>query len=342
MITNKAAAVCVLRILEEYSDDRHILSTREMSEHLKSSYDLALDRRTIYAAVETLNELGYDISDYGDNGKGYYLRERMLDSTQVRLLIDAVNSFEYISKRQSEELADRLKSMLSVNDRRRLTYANIIRQDKKSPNPQVFLNIEILDEAITARKKVRFTYMDYGFDKKLHPRRAEKYVASPYSMICENERYYLVLISEGHSDVSFYRIDMMQDIEILDEKIDLGKREAGLDSAKRVVYAHTGEPQIIRIRGDRTALRYVIEEFGKDIVIQQDGPDHFIAIFSAAPDGMVYWALQYMQHVEVLAPDHLRERIKDAIRKNVYLKTAEDQASAAGPQNSESPSGERR
>ncbi len=318
MITNKAASSCVLKVLEEYSDDKHIMSTRDVHDALLRDYGLELDRRTIYSAVETLQDLGYDISDYKENREGYFLRERLLDSAQLRLLIDAVNSFGYISRSQTRELADRLTSTLSVHERRRFSYANIISADKKTLNPQVFLNIEILDEAINSRNKVSFTYMEYGLDKKLHPRREKKYIASPYAMICENERYYLVLISEGHTDASFYRIDMMQDITVLDEKVTIGKREAGLDSIPRVVYAHSGQPEMIKIRGDMTALRYVIDEFGQDTIIQPDG-DGFIASFRAAPAGMVYWALQYMQHIEVLSPKSLRDDIKKAISENKYM-----------------------
>ena len=317
MLTVKASALCTLLVLRDWSDESHILSMAALREKLSSIYGLELDRRTVYAAIDTLEDAGFDISGFEDNGIGYYLREREFDSAEVRLLIDAVYAFEYISPRQTDELVDKLKKLQSVYERK--AHAPIIRTDKKSPNQQVFLNIEILSEAIEKRKKVSFIYLDYDFDKKLKPRRSERYVVNPYSLICESERYYLVLISSGHSDPSFYRIDMMQDIRILDEPIDISPKDARLDSAKKVVYAHTGEPETIRLLCDKTVLRYVIERFGTDVTIIPKSQTSFEAVFKAAPEGLIYWALQYLQHVEVLAPESVREAVIAAIRNNRYF-----------------------
>ena len=267
MITNKANALCLLKILEEYSDEDHILTAKEIKEKLEKIYGLSLDRRTIYSSINTLTDLGYDISTYEENGIGYFLRIRDFDSADIRLLIDAVNSFEYISKKQTDELNEKLKNRLSKYERKHFGTSNLVRTDKKSPNSQVFLNIDILDQAINEKKKVSFTYMDYDYDKELKPRRIELYIANPYSMIVESEHYYLVMILDGKTDPSFYRIDMMKNIEILDEDISVSGKDAQLDTVKKVVYAHAGKPEHIRLRCNRRALRYCLERFGLDIMI---------------------------------------------------------------------------
>ena len=319
MVTDKANILCVLKTLEEYSDEDHILSVKEIQEKLKANYGSAPDRRTVYGAVNALGGLGYDISDYEENGKGYFLRVRDFDSADVRLLIDAVRSFEYISQKQTDELADKLQNKMSVHERKRYGGSNIMRNDKKSLNSQVFLNIDLLDQAINQKKMISFTYMDYGLDKKLKPRRNEPYVASPYVMMVESEHYYLVLIKKGHTEPGFYRIDMMKDIEILDDDIEFSKQEAKLDTVRKVVYAHAGTPEHIRLKCDISALRYCLERFGLDIIIvpSKDGKT-FEAVFDAPPAGIVYWALQQMRTVEVLAPEHLRQEVIEAIKNNKY------------------------
>ncbi len=319
MLTAKANVICTLMVLRDWSDENHILTMAEMREKLHAVYGLEVDRRTVYGAVETLRTLGYDISNYEENGVGYYLRVRDFDPAEIRLLIDAVYAFEYISPRQTDELVEKLKNLQSVYDRK--SHAPIIRTDKKSPNQQVFLNIEILSQAIEERKKVSFVYLDYDYDKTLKPRRAERYLANPYGLICENEHYYLVLISSGHSTPSFYRIDMMKDIRIEEEAVDISPKDARLDSAQKVVYAHMGEPETIRLRCDRSVLRYVIERFGTGVTIIPRGERSFEAVFKAAPQGMVYWALQYLQHVEVLSPAGVRDAVIRAIRENKYLQS---------------------
>ncbi len=318
-ITDKSNMLCILNILEEYSDEEHILGMKELQSKLKTIYDIKPDRRTIYSSVAALQDFGFDISTYDENGIGYYLREREFEPSEIRLLIDAVYSFEYISKKQTEDLIEKLKNKLSVNQRKSFNYSNIISADKKSPNQQVFLNTVILDEAINKRLQVKFTYLDFDYDKKLVPRRAEKYTVSPYRMICENKHYYLICISKGHTNPGFYRIDMMQDIEITGDSLEYSKQEANLNSVSKVIYAYAGAPQTIKLRGDKVALKYVIESFGKDCIIMKKSDSEFEATFKAPVEGMFYWALQYMQHVEVLEPKDLRKRIISTIKsENMY------------------------
>lgn len=78
------------------------------------------DRRTIYSALETLIELGYDISLYKDNGKGYYLLDRQLEPSEAHLLSDAICTFPFISERQTVQLMNKVQSLVSVHERKQI------------------------------------------------------------------------------------------------------------------------------------------------------------------------------------------------------------------------------
>ena len=88
ILSNRANALCVLKILQEYSDEKHILPMREIIEHLQKNYDIKMDRRTVYSTVELLQYLGYDVSDYEENGQGYYDREDYSGAWMTRTLCD--------------------------------------------------------------------------------------------------------------------------------------------------------------------------------------------------------------------------------------------------------------
>ncbi len=316
--TDKANMLCILNILKEYTDASHIITTNGIIEKMDLLYMRKVDRRTVYGCISALTELGYDISDYADNGKGYCLLSRDFSQAEIRLLIDAIYSCEYISGKQTEELLGKLRRFLSSYERKNFSYTNIIKTEKKSLNPEVFLNIEILEEAINDKKQVSFTYLDYDYDKKLKPRREKPYTVNPYAMLCEGNHYYLVLISEGHTEPSFYRIDMMKNIKILEKPIEISKRDADLDSVKKVVYAHSGKQQSVSLRCRKNVLRYVIEEFGSDISIKENPDGSFDAVVRTATEGLVYWALQYLQDVEVLSPKDVRDKIIEALKNNPY------------------------
>ena len=318
MLTDRANAICILEILREYSDENHILSMREVISKLNSIYAKKPDRRTVYSSIELLQNLGYDISTYDENGIGYYLRERDFELAEIRLLMDAVYSCSYIPPKQTEYLIQKLQKQLSIYERKHYRHLTVVRQEHKTQNAQVFFNIEILDEAITQKKKVAFIYLDYDIKKQLVPRREKKYVVSPYGMVCENEQYYLVNIRDGFDEPSLYRIDLMRDIEILDDSVTILPKDANLDSVQNVTYAFVGKPEKIVLRCDRFILRHVLDHFGTDINISDNGDETFTAAFYASPNGVRYWALQYMEFAEVLEPKKLREQVIEIVRKNKY------------------------
>lgn len=323
MISSKANVLCVLKILEEYSDENHVISVNEIIQKMDTLYEHKVDRRTVYGAIETLIEFGYDILTYSDTREGYCLAENVFTPAEIRLLIDAIFNCEYISAKQTGDLLAKLRSFISVYERSDYNYSKVVKTEKKTPNPQIFYNIAALDQAITEKRKIAFTYCDYDYDKKLKPRRDEKDVGNPYVMTCDSGHYYVAAITQRHPQVTYYRVDMMKDIEVLHESADVSRKEAGLDTDKKIVYAFAGNPVAIQLHCRKQALRYVIERFGNDVMIQENPDGFFDAHFSAAPGGVKLWALQNIESAEVVSPKSLRKEIADIIKGSAYMKDGE-------------------
>ena len=53
MFTDKANEICLLNVLKEYSDEKHILSMSDIISKMNSIYDFSPDRRTVCSAIET-------------------------------------------------------------------------------------------------------------------------------------------------------------------------------------------------------------------------------------------------------------------------------------------------
>ena len=321
MLTEKAIAICLLKILREYSDENHILSMGDIISKLNGRYGLKPDRRTVYGAMETLIEVGYDISLYKDNGKGYYLLDRLLEPSEAHLLSDAICTFPFISERQTAQLMSKVQSMVSVYDRKQIKNLTVMRTDQKTVNKNVFYNIEVLDEAIEKKVKVKFDYCDYGVDKQLHKRREKKYTVNPYGMVYCNEHYYLVCIMAKQVNLSMYRLDRIQNIELTDYALD--PREPGFDpqaAVKSAVYAYTGQIDTVELLVDPKKLSDVIDKFGTNITIGEHDDGRLKITLKASVMGMKYWALQYLEFVEVMRPEQLRNDIILQITTNRYSK----------------------
>lgn len=320
MLTEKAISICLLEVLREHSDENHILSMGDIISHISICYGLKPDRRTIYSALETLIELGHDISLYKDNGKGYYLLDQVLEPSEAHLLSDAICTFPFISEKQTMQLMSKIQSLVSVHERKHIKNLTVLRSDQKTVNKNVFYNIEVLDDAIEKKVKVRFDYCDYGVDKQLHKRREEKYTMNPYGMVYSNEHYYLICIKENKPNLSMYRIDRIQNIELTESSLDEQATDFDPRAAvKNTVYAYTGESETIEMLVDPKKLSDVIDKFGTNITIDPNEDGRLKITLKASPMGMKYWALQYLEYVEVVQPTELVQDIVCIINNTKYL-----------------------
>lgn len=313
---DRAIAICVLEILREYSDEDNILTRKNIEQKLSVLYDLEPDRRTIYEAISLLIDLGYDISIYKENKKGYFLRQRDFEQSEILLLMDAIYSFPFIPAKHSQDLISKLQKQLSVHKRKKYRHITKIREERKTDNRQVFLNIEILDEAIQERKQVSFHYMEYGTDKKLRKKKEELYIINPYEMVFMNGHYYLVCNFSGKPNISLYRIDRIRNITKLD--IEWDKTPEKNSDIADAVYAFPGNAEYVRMKCDINILDDIIDRFGTGIHIQSIGEKEIEVTIRVPARGVQFWALQYLPYVEVLEPEWLRKEVINSIKANRY------------------------
>lgn len=319
MASSRLNILYILEILREESDSDHILSMSEIRKKLSLYYNVDLDRRTITSAINDLIDFGFDISTFADNGKGYYLIDRPLEKSETYLLMDAIFSLAYIDRDQCTELLRKIGK--SQSKYQRSVDKNISQVDfyrtKRTSNKEVFLNIETINDAIDKNRQIEFTYLTYGPDKKLVPKRKRPYKLNAYRILADNKKYYLLGTTPGFTNILSFRIDFIKDIKILEENMDKFKTDYLNRLIEKATYAFFGKPSFIKIRFKEEILNYVIDQFGTDIKIREDG-DYYLAEFLAPEKGIEYRALQFLPYVEVLEPKSLRESIVGSLKENLY------------------------
>ncbi len=314
----KANILCLLEILRRFSDEAHILSMEDIQKRMLSEYGMSIDRRAVYSNLAVLCDFGYDISMYADNKKGYFLREREFEPSEIHLLADAVYSSSFIPERATYDLIKKLQKTQSDYFARRIKSMTFVRPDAKTANKEIFYNIEVLDDAISKGAQVSFNYLRYDLDKKLVLRRDTEYVVSPYAIVWTNEKYYLIGYYEKYSGISHFRIDKIKNIQILSEKAKPQDKDfSPYEYAKTAIYMYGSGAQRIELLCDMCILDDVIDRFGKDIDIKPFGENRFKARIFASPGGVRFWALQYLQFCEVAAPAELRDEISGIIKQGI-------------------------
>lgn len=179
----KMMILYILDILRKYTDADHRLSQREIEDILRTEYNMPADRKSVRRNLMNLIDSGYNI-EYSEsvrmvpNAKtgeleesyilsDFYLSREFTDG-ELRLLIDSLLFSQHIPYSQCRELVKKLEGLSNNYFRSRVQYIDRLPGDA-SDNKQLFLNIELLDEAISKGRKVAFEYLAYGTDKQLHP-----------------------------------------------------------------------------------------------------------------------------------------------------------------------------
>ena len=312
----------ILEILTEYSDAEHRLHQGDIISLLKVVYGIECERKAVARNIEYLQDAGYEIIS---DKSGVYLAEKKFEVGELRLLVDSVLASRNICKAHTKQLIEKLTKEGGKYFKNYARHVVNLDDYCKADGQEFFLFVELLTEAIAAKKKVRFCYQDYGLDKKLHPRREKPYLICPFQLFLKNGGYYLACAFEGHDDLAFVRVDRMAEVAVLEERarpvtaikgceggLNLGKLQSRLpnlyyDDPQRVVFETRNRPQNI--------LDYVFDTFGKDVEIMPLPSEEYRIALTTSPRAMRFWLLSYGRYVKVLSPPSLVDTIREDIEE---------------------------
>lgn len=316
--SKRMAAILILEILRQYSDDEHRLTQQDIIHYLKKDYDLECDRRTVRNNLQLLQDAGYDIS----MEDGYCLFSRDFDDAELRMLIDSVLFSKILSKKQAKTLIDKLKSQGNIYFNAKVSHVSGLSDMQRSDNKQLLYCLDAINDAIDRNRKISFIHNHYETDFRLHPGANNPYIVSPYQVVANNSRYYLICWDEHYEDLCYYRIDRITDVEILADRRKpmrlVPGLEKGLDLPKHMaehVYMFRGESVPIRLKTKKSMMGELIDWFGKDFRIMETDGDDMIVRIVCNETSAFYWSLQYGMYVEVLEPAALREKITAALKE---------------------------
>lgn len=321
----KLLIVRIMQVLERYSDVNHPLTQEEIIKKLEKDYGINAERKAIGRNIALLQEVfeseginnpATAIVIESDKRKGTFLDKRLFEDAELRLLIDGVLASKHISEKYSSDLIEKLSMLSNKYFKSNIKHVYSVKDWNKTKNKALFLNIALIDEAIEKGRQITFDYNKYGADKKLH--KTSTHTASPYQLILHNQHYYLVFLSEKWKNMGHFRLDKITNIDITDEPLTPLRKikgyENGLDYKKfasSLPYMFTDDIEKVTFVCDESIIDQVVDWFGEEVKLTDMGGGKFEAAVLASPNAMEYWALQYLNFVEIKTPLKLREKIKD-------------------------------
>lgn len=314
----KLALIRIWEVLHKHSDYRHPMTQNEIGKKLEEDYGIIIERKAIGRNISLLKEAGVEIIT---EKNGSYIDVRKFEDAELHMLIDGVLSSKYITAAHSKDLIERLCQLSNKYFKASVKHIYSVNDWSKTDNQQLFRNIEIVSDAIERGKQIEYDYNKYGIDKKLEKSRT--HIISPYQMILHNQRYYLMGRSERWGDMAFHRLDHITDMKIIGEKAtpitEVKGYEKGInykELSSSMPYMYSDKPEWIEFLVDEEVIDQIVEWFGKDVDIKKKPDDSKVKVkVKVSPNAMEHWAMQYINHVEIVLPESMRMRIKDILEK---------------------------
>ena len=302
----KLKMLYLLEILRRETDEEHPLTLKQIID-LLAQRGISAERKSLYDDIEQLRLLGEDIITVRDTAVRYYIGERTLDIPQLRLLVDAVQSSRFITRKKSEELIRRLESLTSRHLAGQLQREVVVSGRIKNMNESIYYNVDRLQSAITAGRQVTFQYFDWGVDKKQHLRHGgARYTVSPWAMVWDDENYYLVAYHSEKGTLRHYRVDRMLHIAVTDlpRQGEAAFRSHDLAAYSRQTFGmFGGEEQWVTLRCHKGMAGVMLDRFGSDTPFIPDGEDYFTARVPVVVSPPFFaWLSGFERDIRLIAP----------------------------------------
>ena len=298
------------KILLEKTDEEHYITMPEIIHQLEL-YGISAGRKALYEDIDALKAYGLDIVSLKGNVSGYYVASREFELPELKLLADAVCSSRFLTEKKSNELLKKIENLSSVHEANQIHRQVYVKNRIKSVNERIYINVDHIHRAITEGKQISFKYFDYDTAKKKKYRDGLR-ICSPYALSWDDERYYLIAYYEKYSDISNFRIDRMESVEILDEPIvPMPENFNVVEYMNSMFSMFSGKPIDVKMRFHISLVNSVIDRFGKDIFITPDGDEHFIVRANIRAGKPFFgWLFMFGENAEILAPENIKEEYK--------------------------------
>ncbi len=302
----KLRAMHIREILLSETDSEHTLNASEIVSRLEAR-GVSAERKSIYADIDAMCSEGFlDIVCEGSRS-GYKVVSRDFELAELKMLVDAVQSCRFISKKQCASLIKKLSSLTSIHEAKGLSRGVYIYDRAESTEGNIFYKIDKIHEAVSQDRVLNFTYTEVFPDKKRAPKKGGRiYEISPFSLIWQEENYYLVGYDHTSLEIRHYRVDRMDRISVTDEKRQGAEvfETVDLSSYCRSVFGMFGGKEVsVKFRAENRFAGAVFDRFGYSLPIKTDG-DYFEFYASVVPSVRFFgWVFGFDGGLEIISPD---------------------------------------
>lgn len=334
----------VMYVYEILLESDKPLSRKEIATKLKTIYGIEETDKTLTEFLRNLmdadlitaekkkresnlrNKTGHEKTDTTIY-TNYKLKERPLKDKELLWLIDNAIFSKQLSETESKNIVSKLLSLGSKVLKDKVKTLGDNKHFYHTSNNYISDNIDVLSTAIKDLKCVTFTPMEYGIDLKLHPAFDSNLFIKPLRLISTNGFYYVIAFEPTSNTLQHYRIDLMKDIVDSDEKVvcdDFNNKINIEEYLSTHSLMKSGVAEYAKIRMPEDKIGLAIDRFSTNIRCISDGDTDAIITLKSNSEDLYIWALENGEYVEVIEPQHIRNKLRKTVEAMHKVYSSED------------------
>lgn len=311
-----------------------VASKREITDLLKNKYHIEITDPTFYSDITTLRGDVYGLDIQFDPTKnkgagGYYVDNPPFEPKDIRLLIDCIQSSNFISQKIAKELTTKVKGLSCANSGVSLDRPAFVMNRVHTMEESSLENADKIHAAIALNKQISFRYF-HRVPNKLNPKQftkdGGKIIASPFALIWDNGNYYLYAFLSDNSVFRTFRVDRMDKITVLFEQDREGSK---LYREKDLLHKEVKVFDMYRAPKDEYDVSFrclnliadaVVDTFGTDLIMIPDGDKHFKfkANIEVSPPFFA-WVSTFGRRIQITSPAEVVQKYKEFLNKSLTM-----------------------
>lgn len=264
--------------------------------------------RTIYRDVDHLSMAGIPVyATKGKNGgisltEQFVLDKRLVSKEEQQEILAALVSLQETGAGNERETLRKLGEFFQVDD---FNWVSIDFSDWSGRRQELY---EQLKESILSKKKICFDY--YGQYGEMTHR-----TVRPMQLLFKEYTWYLKAFCENRGAVRLFKVLRMKRVEVLDEhfwETEMIPEENTTNVNDENMNEKAVHAEIYLLIDKREAYRVYDRFEEEDITVQENG-DFLIRSWQLIDDWVYGVILSFGSAAEVLAPDFVREEMKNRV-----------------------------
>ena len=233
-------------------------------------------------------------------------------------MIDAIQAATFVPKDKTEDLVNRIAAMGGTRKVDIIKSNIVCFNTRKHSNEGIYDNVEVLEEALQAKKKASFYYFDKDEKgNRIYRKDKKRYEVDPMALIFHEDNYYLMCYSSKYDGITNYRVDRMEGVLVENEPVSSKAIMDDSDIAQYTEQAfkmYGGPVTDVTIEFEDSLMGAVQDKFGEHIYIVRISPEKCVVSVQLQVSPTFWgWIFQFGKKIKILSPEGLVGEYKEKL-----------------------------